>query len=96
MIDLSDTRRIYFDKFWASLETNKPVQSLVNEKVVDLRVQYKHRNNLPDEVRPKMKQHAASAATQSINNVSSILNEGPRRPDLSDFDTLLSQRRRFQ
>ena len=38
VIDLNDTRRIFFDKFWASLEMNKPVQGLVNEKAVDLRV----------------------------------------------------------
>ena len=32
IIDLNDTRRIFFDKFWASLEANKPVQDLSNEK----------------------------------------------------------------
>lgn len=55
MIDLTDTRRIFFDKFWESLDTNPAVRELVMEKAVDLRVEYKKRENLPDEVRPKEK-----------------------------------------
>ena len=51
-IDLTETRRRFFDNFFESLDQNLPVKSLVIEKHVDLRVDYKQRSDLPDEVRP--------------------------------------------
>ena len=56
IIELTDTRKIFYEKFDESLYQNEVVQELVNEKSVDIRVDYKSRENLPDKVRPKPKQ----------------------------------------
>lgn len=88
---------------------NHIVQQLVMDRRVDLRVDYKKRENLPDEVRPKNMNNGfviqnfshTGGATDSIFNLgneakSVAANISSTRPDLSDFDTLCSKRRRFQ
>lgn len=64
------------------------------DREVDLRVDYIKRENLPDEVRPKVKggqtggpinHHTMSASMFTFGNESAAAN-GPVRPDLSEFD----------
>ena len=43
VVDLTDTRRIFYDKFLEQLESNIPVQELIMEKAIDLRVEYRTR-----------------------------------------------------
>ena len=99
VIGLSDTRRIFYERFEGSLEYNSIVQELVNEKAVDIRVDYKTRENLPDEVRPKpqptRKQQNAQKKQQQ-QQISTVSASRPQRPDVAKWDMLESKRRRVQ
>ena len=68
IIDLTETRRIFFENFQDSLAMNEVVQQLVMNREVDLRVDYKKRENLPDEVRPKEK--GGPSGIPAVSNMS--------------------------
>jgi len=51
-VDLSNTRRLFFDKLRELLQKNPNVESLMIEQAIDMKVTYRSRAQLPDEVRP--------------------------------------------
>ena len=57
VIDLTETRRLFYEGFQKAIDetSNARVSELVADKEFDLRVDYKRREDLPDEVRPKPK-----------------------------------------
>lgn len=52
-IDFSDTRKKFYEQFLNQLDKDYTVQDLLKQRAIDLRVDYKTRDQLPDEVRPK-------------------------------------------
>lgn len=69
VIDLSDTRRIFYEKFKEMLEANLTVKQLILDKDIDLRIDYKSRDNLPPEVKPKISQiQQVTAPRQNLVN----------------------------
>jgi hypothetical protein len=53
IVDMTATRKLFFDKFREQLEVNPGVKQLLEDKAIDMRIEYKSRSQLPDEVRPK-------------------------------------------
>jgi len=53
IVDMTATRKLFFDKFREQLEVNPGVKQLLENKAIDMRIEYKSRTQLPDEVRPK-------------------------------------------
>ena len=85
-IDFSDTRKKFYEQFLNQLEKDTKVQELLNERAIDLRVDYKSRDQLPDEVRPKN----ASRPTQPV--LEPRQRELPPRDNHLEFDALVQKR----
>ena len=50
-IDFSVTRKIFYDGFFSKLDEDYAEQ--INTKEIDLRINYRRRDQLPDKIRPK-------------------------------------------
>ena len=105
IIDLTETRKFFYEGFEKSIgDSNARVQQLVESKDFDLRVDYKRRENLPDEVRTRIKNPqpmrgdagpgAAGHPTPSMFSLGEPT--GAQRPDMSEWDTLVDKRRRYK
>lgn len=89
-IDLSDTRKKFYEQFHMQLEKDKTVDELLSSRVIDLRVDYKTREQLPDQVRPK----SANRPTQQVVEPRQMEPLFQRDNHL-DFDTLVQKRPRY-
>ena len=61
-IDFTNTRKIFYEYFNTKMNENEVIYEMMMNKEIDLKIDYKARSQLPDEVRP------AAVQTESTLN----------------------------
>ena len=52
-IDITETLKFFYNKINERVENDDKLYEFVHQKIVDIKVNYMKRENLPDDVRPK-------------------------------------------
>ena len=87
-IDFTNTRKIFYEYFNYQLDNNLAVKDLMTEKAIDLRIDYKSREQLPDVVRPKDVGRTKQPVFDSRRT------HMPPRQEVYEFDALVNKRAR--